>query len=32
MDVKNSVFRKNWVGSEITSMKIDFFATSGPIH
>ena len=26
MAVKNFDFRKNWVGSEVTSMKIAFFA------
>ena len=31
MAVKNFNFRKNWVGSEVASMKIAFFAIFGPI-
>ena len=30
MAVKNFVFRKNWVGSEVASMKIAFFAIFDP--
>ena len=31
MAVKNFVFRENWVGSEMTDMKITFFAIFDPI-
>ena len=31
MAVTNFDFRKNWVGSEVTSMKKAFFAIFGPI-
>ena len=31
MAVKNLVFRKNWVVSEVASMKIAFFAIFDPI-
>ena len=30
MAVKNFVFRKNWVGSEVASMKIAFFPIFNP--
>ena len=30
MAVKNFVFRKNWVGSEVASMKIAFFGIFDP--
>ena len=30
MAVKNFVFRKNWVGSEVASMKIAFFPIFDP--
>ena len=30
MDVKNFVFRKNWVKREVASMKIAFFAIFDP--
>ena len=30
MALKNFVFRENWVGSEVTDMKIAFFAIFDP--
>ena len=30
MTLKNFSFRKNWVGSEVTGMKIAFFAIFDP--
>ena len=30
MAVKNFIFRKNWVGKEVASMKIAFFAIFDP--
>ena len=32
MAVKNFVFRKNWVGSEVASMKIAFFPSFDPTN
>ena len=32
MAVKNFDFRKNWVGSEVASMKKTFFAIFGPME
>ena len=31
MAVKNFIFRKNWVGSKVASIKIVFAAIFGPI-